>query len=205
MKKLTVKPLVNNQKIIKMNIETFKRFIDFQEPLLCIQGDIFETPADHIVFAVNYPNLLGQYNNNQGFAGEVCRKFWPGLDNIQFEKGEIRSHLSKGKCFHAIAVHTNEPDGWNESPELIESCLNRLPVSSVEVVAMVLIGGGKSGKKWKSGVNNIVGMSRSCKTIVLYIKQIEQYQALLSIGLGYRSIPLNLFPKTKKYRAQLSA
>jgi len=187
-----------------MNIAKFKLLIGFQEPLLCIQGDIFETPADHIVFAVNYPNSEGQYDNSSGFAAEVCRNYWPELSNIKFEKGESRSCLSKGKFFHAIAVHANEPNGWKDTPELIESCLNRLPVSSEEVIAIVLIGGGVAGKKWKSSVNNITGMSRSYKTIVLYVKKPDYYQAIMQTGLAYRSIPLSLLPKSRKYRAELA-
>ncbi len=185
-----------------MNIAKFKSLLGFQEPLLCIQGNIFETPADHIAFAVNYPNSEGRFNNDTGFAAEICGDYWPELRNIRFEKGEIRSHSSRGKTFHAMAVHTNEPNGWNNAPELIESCLNRLPVSSEEVIAIVLIGGGESGKKWKSSVNNIVGMSRSYKTVVLYVKEPDYYKAVMLTGLAYQSIPLNLLPKTKKLRAE---
>ncbi|MCX6797983.1 MAG: hypothetical protein NTX66_02065 [Candidatus Falkowbacteria bacterium] len=189
-----------------MNIERFKQTINFQEPILCIQGDVFETPADHIAFAVNYPNSEGQYNNSgTGFAGEVCRHYWPELRNIKFTKGEIRSHTSMGKTFHAMAVHTNEPSGWKDAPELIECCLNKLPVSSVDVIAIVLIGGGIAGKKWQASINNIVGMSRSYKTVVLYVKEQEYYKAIMQIGLAYQGIPLGLLPKTKKYRAELVA
>jgi len=189
-----------------MNIERFKMIIDFQEPLLCVQGDIFDTPADHIAFAVNYPNTEGQSENGySGFAGEICQRFWPDLKNIKFKKGEIRSHRAQGKTFHAMAVHSNEPEGWKDSPYLIEDCLNRLPVDSTEVIAIVLIGGGKAGKKWKASVNNIVGMSRSYKTAVLYIKEIDYYRAALSLGVIRQSIPLQLLPKTKKYRAQLAS
>lgn len=179
--------------------------IDFQEPMICLQGDIFDTPADHIAFAVNYPNSSGDFGNTGGFAGEVCRRFWPELEFIKFKRGEIRAHTSHGKTFHAMAVHTNEIDGWKDTPELIESCLNRLPVSSEEVIALVLIGGGKAGKRWKANVKNIVGMSRSYKTTVLYIRDSERYQAILAARLAYQGIPLHLVPKTQKYRAQLAS
>lgn len=187
-----------------MNIEKFKQVINFQEPLLCIQGDIFETPADNIAFAVNHPNSEGQYDNNIGFAAEVCQRYWPELKDIKFEKGETRSHRAAGKTFHAMAVHTNEVNGWKEAPRLIKTCLNQLPVNSTDVIAIVLIGGGISGQKWKAGVNNIMGISRSYKTIVLYIKNPDYYEAALKTGLAYQSIPLKLFPKTKKYRAIMS-
>lgn len=187
-----------------MNIYEFKRAVGFQEPLLCIQGDIFETPADHIAFAVNYPNGTGNYYNGGGFAGEVCQKAWPDLSEIEFKKGETRSHRFGGKTFHAMAVHSNEPNGWKESPTLIQECLNRLPVASSEVIAIVLIGGGKSGKKWKASIDNIIGMSRSYKTIVLYIKEEDYYRAAQQLGVIYSQIPLKMFPKTLKYRASVA-
>ncbi|MFA4942730.1 MAG: hypothetical protein WC564_03790 [Patescibacteria group bacterium] len=72
-----------------MNIEKFKKAINFQDPMLCVQGDIFETPADHIAFAVNYPNSEGEYNNSDtGFAAKVCEDHWPELANIKFEKAK---------------------------------------------------------------------------------------------------------------------
>lgn len=185
-----------------MNIYQFKKAVDFQEPLLCIQGDIFSAPADHIAFAVNYPNGEGRYDNSGGFAGDVCQRAWPELASISFEKGEIRSHRYGGKTFHAMAVHTNETDGWKEAPNLIKECLDRLPVDSTDVIAIVLIGGGKSGKKWRASVNNIVGMSRSYKTVVLYIKENDYYRAAVRMGVVYSNIPLALFPKTLKYGAQ---
>lgn len=188
-----------------MNIEQFKKIIEFQEPLICIQGDIFETPADHIAFAVNYPGAEGRYDNDTGFAGEVCQRYWPNLKDIEFKKGETRSHRCDGKTFHAMAVHANEANGWKDAPSLIELCLNKLPVSSTEVIAIVLIGGGLAGKKWKAGVENLVGMSRSYKTIVLYIKERDYYEAMLKTGLACISIPLNLYPKTKKVRALANA
>jgi len=147
-----------------MDIYQFKKAICFQEPLLCIQGDIFDTPADHIAFAVHYPNKNGHYNNSGGFAGDVCQQAWPELKSIQFAKGETRSHRYGGKTFHAMAVHSNEPNGWKDAPELIELCLNKLPVNSIEVIATVLMGGGKSGAKWNASIQNVIGMSRSYKT-----------------------------------------
>ncbi|MFA4942729.1 MAG: hypothetical protein WC564_03785 [Patescibacteria group bacterium] len=104
-----------------------------------------------------------------------------------------------------MAVHTNEIGGWKNAPELIRVCLNKLPTSSVEVIAVVLIGGGISGKKWKAGLDNIIGMSQSYKTVVLYIKEKNYYEAALRTGIAFQGIPLELFPKTIKYRAALVA
>ncbi|HNX10792.1 MAG TPA: hypothetical protein PKI61_01495 [bacterium] len=185
-----------------MNIRKFKDYIGYQEPMMCIQGDILETELDDIVFAVNYPNLSGEYDNTGGFAGEICRRFWPELKDIKFTEGEVISHYAQGKRFHAIAVHSNEPNGWKNAPALIESCLNKIRVSSEEGLAIVLIGSGAAGKKWKASVDNIVGMSRSYKNVVLYIKNKDYYKALIRAAMTYESIPLHLAPKTLKYRTR---
>lgn len=166
--------------------------------MLCVQGDIFITPADHIAFAVNYPKKDGTWANTGGFAKLVEERGWEGLSKIKFTKGESVSKKIGGKTYHAMAVHSNEPGGWDEAPELIHFCLNNLPVDSVEMVAIVLIGGGKSGEDFKANVKNIEGMSRTYKSIVLYVKEVEHYGLLLARGLAAAAIPFA--PKTRKYR-----
>ena len=166
-----------------MKIHEFFRLVNLQEPLYCVHGDIFKTPAKHIAFAVNYPDKKGNYCNEGGFAGEVLEKHWPELGSIRFTKGEPISRYSNGKYWHALPVHTNEADGWEETPGLIESCLNKLPVNSTEVVTCVLIGGGVAGKKWGANIKNIGGMLSSIKTIVLYVYEADMFQLLVGTGI----------------------
>jgi hypothetical protein len=137
-----------------MTKDKFKRIIGYFDPLMCVQGNIFETPANHIAFAVHYPNGKGEFKNCTGFAGDVCSYAWPELKDIKFEKGEVRSHEYCGKTYHAMAVHSNELGGWDKAPEFIELCLNKIPVNDKEVIATVLIGGGEAGKKWKANPKN---------------------------------------------------
>ncbi len=183
-----------------MNLTRFLTIIGYQQPLVCIQGDILDTPADHIAFAVHYPDSNGNYNNSGGFAGVIAEKFWPEIATTKFEPGKPISKKIKGKTFHALPVHSNEPNGWDDAPGYITQCLNLLPVDSTEVIATVLIGGGKAGTQFKASVKNLEGLSRTYKTVVLYVKELQQYEALLKYGLVSATIPLEALPRAKKYR-----
>ena len=82
--------------------------LGLQKPLLAVQGDIFDTPADHIAFAVHWPNKEGYSNNdNGGFASLVAAHGWDDIGKISFEKGRPQSKYIRGKYFHALPVHTN--------------------------------------------------------------------------------------------------
>ncbi len=166
-----------------MNIHQLLKIEKLQEPLYCVHGNIFKTPAQHIAFAVHYPNKKGDYSNVDGFAGQVMEKHWPELGSIKFTKGEPISRYANGKYFHALPVQTNEERGWDDAPELIETCLNKLPLNSIEVVACVLIGGGDSGLKWGANIKNIGGMLASVKTVVLYVYEAEIFQLLVGTGV----------------------
>lgn len=172
-----------------MNLTHFLAIAGLQKALTCVRGDILKTHADHIAFAVNYPNNLGQFDNTTGFAGQVAKKFWPELVNIRFKPGVPVSHTVKGKTYHALPVHSNEDGGWDLAPGLIHGGLNALPVPSEEVITCVLIGAGDAGRKWNVNIKNIEGMSKSYKTIVLYVKELQQYDALMRLGIASATIP----------------
>lgn len=176
-----------------MNLYEFLNAIGRQKPLLAVQGDIFSTPADHIAFAVHWPNDKGYSNNdNGGFSSQVARYGWSDLGQIVFEKGKPETRKIKGKYFHALPVHTPQDGGWDETPMLIEECLNKLPVSSGEVIACVLIGGGNAGQKYNANVRNLEGMIRTYKTVALYVYEKEMYDLLLMTGVVASPIPLNI-------------
>lgn len=188
-----------------MVLVNFMRALGLQKPLLAVRGDIFETPADHIAFAVHWPNKEGYCNNDTGgFSTRVAEFGWPELGSIIFEKGKPHTKKIKGKYFHALPVHTPEEGGWDESPFLIEECLNKLPVESSEVIAVVLIGGGNAGEKYKASVKNLEGMIRTYKTVVLYVYDDLMFNLLVGTGVVAQGIPqetslINL-PKVYKYR-----
>lgn len=187
-----------------MILSTFMEQLGLQKPLLAIQGDIFDTPADHIAFAVHWPNTNGHYNNDDGgFSSLVAKYGWNDLGTIRFEKGVPVSKKIRGKYFHALPVHTPEVGGWDEAPKLIEDCLNRLEVPSTEVITTVLIGGGNAGQKYKASVSNIEGMIRSYKTVVLCVFQDWMFDLLVSAGVVAEATPKGLslakLPKVVKY------
>ncbi len=187
-----------------MKLSEFLIANNLQKPLIALQGDIFKTPADHIAFGVHWRNKKGELNNsNGGFAGQVAKYGWPELATLEFEKGKPVSKWIKGKCFHALPIHTNEVGGWDEAPQLIEECLNILPVSSTEVIACILMGGGYAGLKYKATVNNIEGILKTYKTTVLYVYDEVLYNALVGTGVVAAGIPLHgsliNLPKVFKY------
>ncbi len=146
---------------------------------LVVEGDILETPARHIAFAVNFETRDGRpAKNTGGFAGQVS-KFIPEVAKFQYEKGKSQTFSFNGKFYHALPVHSNEEGGWEEAPLLITECLNQLKVEDDEVIASVLIGGGVSGDTFNANTKNIAGMLLSQKTLALYLlDKPEVYEAL---------------------------
>lgn len=191
-----------------MILENFLRSLGLQKPLLAVKGDIFNTPADHIAFAVHWPTKNGYSNNNNGgFSSEVAKYGWDDIGSIIFKKGKPVTRKIKGKYFHALPVHSPEEGGWDETPFLIEECLNKLPVDSTEVISVVLIGGGNAGEKYKASIRNLEGMVNTYKTVVLYVYDDLMFNLLVGTGVIAQSIPekssfLGL-PKVYKYRESL--
>lgn len=173
-----------------MNLYEFLWATGSQKPLVAIQGDIFKTPADHIAFAMHYKKD-SRISHLIGFAGKVAKYGWPELNDINFEKGVPVTKKIKGKYFHACPIHTNEEGGWDEAPELIEQCFNKLPVSGEEVVASVLMGGGLAGVKYKATINNLQGMVRTYKTVVLYIYEKNIFDLLVGVGVVAATLPID--------------
>lgn len=168
-----------------MNKHEFLDAVGLAEPMLAVQGNIFETPADHIAFAVNFPTADGSFQNSGGFAGEVARMYWPELVDYKFERGKPVSRFCAvlGKTLHALPVHSNEEGGWENAPLLITDCFNQLCVPSNEVIASVLIGGGKSGEKFGANPRNVEAMALSYKTIVVYFLQEAMMHLAIRGGL----------------------
>ncbi len=100
-------------------------------------GDIFETEAKHIAFALNMEGSI-----DCGFAWELSKRYWPELEFCG--KNELGTVLSKkigDKTFHALICHSCE-NGWNENQiEIIKECFDKIP-SEGEAIATVAIGTG---------------------------------------------------------------
>lgn len=101
------------------------------------RGDIFETKAKHIAFALNTEGSI-----DCGFAWSLSKKYWPELEFCG--KNELGTVLSKkigDKTFHALICHSCE-NGWNEDQtEIIKECFDKIPTDG-EPIATVVIGTG---------------------------------------------------------------
>lgn len=187
-----------------MNLQEFLTANGLQKPLVAYRGDIFDTKAHHIAFGVHWRNSKGELNNaHSGFAALVAAYGWPELATFEFEKGKPETKFIKGKYFHALPIHSNEKNGWDEAPELICQCLNLINVPGTEVISCVLMGGGDSGLKYKATVRNIEGFIKTYKTVVLHIHDDNLYELLVGTGVVARAIPINCsltqLPKVFKY------
>ena len=191
-----------------MTLQDFLWLNRLQKPLVAIQGDIFKTEAHYIAFAVHWRNSKGELNNaNGGFAGMVAKLGWPELETYEFKKGVPIIKFIEGKYYCALPVHVNDENGWDETPFLIEEALNALPVSSVDVIACVMIGGGYAGRKYFANVNNLQGFMRTYKTIVMYVYDKEYYDLLLDCKIiaeptSYDT-PLTRLPKVYHLRDKI--
>lgn len=128
-----------------------------------VRGDVFKTHLKHIAFAVNTEGY-----NDSGFAGAVSSYYWPALANTGGNTlGEVLHHTSKGKAFHALVCHKLKANGWSQTPQLVEQCLNS--IQGNEEIAVVLMGSGFVGQMGGADVNAILGgIERSSKRVHVY-------------------------------------
>jgi len=130
-----------------------------------VRGDILKTSCKNIAFAVNVEGV-----NDAGFAGEIARRFWPELIMTGTkEMGEVLSKSVGEKTFYALVCHSLRKDGWRNTPEVLEKCLNSLYIRGNEDIAIVLIGAGLVGQMGGADVIAILGaMARSNKRLIVY-------------------------------------
>lgn len=136
-----------------------------------IRADIWKTKYKHIAFAVNTEG-----HNDVGFAGQVCSRIWaklaytgPLANTGPRQFGEILSFKAIGKTFHALVCHSLAENGWKNTPEVLEECLNSLDVSNKETIAIVQIGDGVMGYVGGADEFAILGaMARSEKRLCVY-------------------------------------
>ncbi len=132
-----------------------------------VRGDIFGTDCKHVGFAVNT-----QGYNDAGFAGMVASRHWPGLDNTgEKQLGEILSHMTAGKTFHALVCHSLDKGGWDKTAEVVTKCLDQLKIPEEEPIALVLMGSGPVGQAQGADVYAIMGgIARSKKSVIIYTR-----------------------------------
>jgi hypothetical protein len=128
-------------------------------------GDIFVASQKHIAFAVNT-----QGYNDAGFAGQVSLRIWPKLANTGGnELGEVLTHKNGNKTYHALVCHSLDPGGWNDTPRVVQECLDKIDSPDDEEIAVVLIGSGLEGTLRGADVEAILkGMEQSKKKLIVY-------------------------------------
>ena len=134
-----------------------------------MKGDIFETDAKHIAFAVNTEGA-----NDAGFAGQVAR-LWPEIANTGEQAlGTVLSKKIGDKTYHALVCHSLK-NGWGDNQaEVIKNCFDAIPVEVGEKIASIAIGSGLIGQLSGANLRQIVvGMCDSKHDIVLYGFSIE--------------------------------
>lgn len=156
-------------------------------------GDIFQTDAKHIAFAVNVEGL-----NDSGFAGKVAKYGWDELANIgkfinyqqltnveepfSNQKLELGSVISK-EIGDKRVCHSLEHGWGNNQANVIKHCFDTIHVNK-EPIATVAIGTGLVGALSDADFKQIlVGMEESEQLIILYSKYaIEDIKAFIHEG-----------------------
>jgi hypothetical protein len=129
-----------------------------------IRGDIFKSRCKHIAFAVNAEG----YND----AGLVSSRFWPELATTGGNTlGEaLHKQVSDTLALHALVCHELKGSGWDNTPRIVEECLNNLALPDEEPLSIVMIGGGLVGQMSGADVFAILGgVARSNKHCVVYM------------------------------------
>ena len=143
-----------------------------------IPGNVFETPYKHIAFAVNTEG-----HNDAGFAGQVSSKIPSFANTGGNELGDILEGFVEGKNFYGLVCHSFGGDGWENAPNAITACLDKLNVPEDETIAVVLMGAGMIGQL--SGANvkeNIRAIHRSKKKCVIYNLMYTKKAVMNEIG-----------------------
>lgn len=157
-----------------------------------VNGNIFETEAKHIAFAVNTEGY-----NDSGFAGVVSSKYWPELaDCGSHEIGTILSKKVGDKTFHALVCHSLKKDWGDNQREVIKECFDNIPVDGEEI-ATIAIGTGFIGMLSGADFRQIAcGMHDSKQNIILH----SSY-TLDAVINCYNEENKKLKPKTKQKKS----
>lgn len=128
------------------------------------QGDIFDSKAEHIAFAINTEGI-----NDSGFAGVVARNYWPELQYCGHnELGTVLSKTVENKTYHALVCHSLQ-NGWGDNQaEIICKCFNKIPAYG-ERIASVAIGNSFVGIMSGANFRQIIcGMHDANQELELY-------------------------------------
>jgi hypothetical protein len=127
--------------------------------------DIFDTPYNHIAFAINTEGL-----NKYDFARQISFKDYTDLflNTGEKEMGDVISIKVREKTFHGLVCHSLKQHGWVNAPQAITSCLEKIETD--EPIAVVLMGASKF-RQAVEGVDivaNIKAIHKAKKNVILY-------------------------------------
>ncbi len=152
-----------------------------------VTGNVFDTQARHIAYAINTQGF-----NDSGFAGQVATHC-PQLANTgENSLGAVVTAEANGKFFHGLVCHSLEPGGWKEAPKSIIASLERIETEDDEPIAVVLMGAGMIGQMSGADVRaNVKAIHESKKNCILYTLDYNG-QAVLKV------LQLKKFPAYKQ-------
>lgn len=102
------------------------------------QGNILNSNHKTIILGTNTEGY-----NDAGLAGLIAKTYWPELDDHkQRPLGEIRTHITQDRTYHAIVCHNWEPDGWKYAPQILLETLDQIAQTNTEEMGSILIGSG---------------------------------------------------------------
>lgn len=129
-----------------------------------IIGDILASKETKIAFATNVEGY-----NDAGFAGAVARRHWPELLNCgQRKPGTIQEMQVDDRTFFAFVCHSLSPDGWANTPKIVQKTLDTLCPNGEEI-ACVMMGNGPVGKLMGADVPAILeAMAQSRAKVTIY-------------------------------------
>lgn len=135
-----------------------------------VKGDILLGKEPHVAFAIS---TEGKGYNCGGFSGTlISRGIWPELANIGgLKSGQIvsREDSKTGRVYHAMAVHSFGPGGWEKSAEAVRDAMAKIPAPMNATIAVVAIGTGSAGKAGGANAAAIrEAIEKSDRKVILY-------------------------------------
>lgn len=129
-------------------------------------------PYRYVVFAVSTEHGTADSDFREPF---IVRRDWSQIRQLKMgeiiwretEQGELFGE-KKIKDYYAIVCFECKPDGWQNTPQTVQDCLDRLQVSDEEEVAVEFMGTGLESRNCQPDVFAIMdAIARSKKRIIL--------------------------------------
>src|SRR3989337_332084 len=130
-----------------------------------IRGDVLNSKFKKIAFGVNTEGY-----NDAGFAGLIAKKFWPEIIVTgKIKLGEVMAKKAYSRTFYALVCHSLSKNGFEQTPQAITQCLDKIKLPKTDEIAIVLVGNGVLGRMANADIFSILGgIAQSEKKAVVY-------------------------------------